>query len=76
MGIDDFINHFMMLLEDTDSIIFNAETEFHELDEWSSFLGLSVIAMVDDIYEVRLNGDDIRKSITINDLYLLIKSRL
>ena len=51
------------------------DTDFKELDEWSSLLALSIIAMVDEEYNVTLKGDDIRNSKTIADLFELVKSK-
>jgi thiol-disulfide isomerase/thioredoxin len=50
--------------------------EFKELEEWSSLTALSVIAMIDEEYDVKIKGDDVRNSQTINDLYEIVKSRL
>ena len=58
-----------MQFDDTDESEFNASTVFHELDEWSSLIGLSVIAMVDEEFEVALNANDMVSSVTIEDLY-------
>ena len=49
--------------------------EYKNLDEWSSLIALSIIAMVDEEYDVALKGDDIRNTVTIEDLYNLVKSR-
>ena len=51
------------------------ETKFRELEEWSSLVALGVIAMVDEEYGVKIKGDDIRNSQTINDIYEIVKSR-
>ncbi|MEO3487857.1 acyl carrier protein [Phocaeicola vulgatus] len=48
---------------------------FKSLDEWTSLAALSVIAMIDDEYEVSINGNDIRNLETIGDLFELIKSK-
>ena len=48
---------------------------FKELDEWSSLIALSVIAMADEEYEVTLKGEDIRTSNTVEDLFNVVKSR-
>jgi acyl carrier protein len=34
---------------------------------------LSIIAMVNDEYDVTIKGDDIRKSTTIEDLFNIVK---
>ena len=75
MEIKDFVENFAMQFDDADSSVFAAETKFKDLDEWSSLLALSIIAMVDDEYQVILRGDDIRSAETINDLFLLVKSK-
>ena len=74
MNIEGFIKNFATQFDNTDSSIFSAETKFRDLDEWSSLLALSIIAMVDDEYHVVLKGDDIRNAETINDLFIRVKS--
>lgn len=76
MELNEFIEHFAEQFDETDITAFQAETKFKELDEWSSLLALSIIAMVDEEYDVRIKGDDIRSSITIKDLFDLVKSRI
>lgn len=68
-NIDEFVALFAELFDDIDVSGFNAETDFRDNDEWSSLIGLSVIAMVDDEFDVTLAGDDIKNSKTIGDIY-------
>lgn len=75
MELNDFIEKFAEQFDETDASEFKAETEFKALEEWSSLMALSVIAMVDDEYDVTLKGDDIRSSETIEDLFNLVKSK-
>ena len=75
MSLKDFIENFANQFDDTDASEFKAETEFKELDEWSSLIALSVIAMVDEEYDVTIKGDDIRNSNTIEDLFNTVKSK-
>ena len=75
MELKDFIANFAEQFEDTDVNDIQATTVFKELDEWSSLLALSVIAMVDDEYDVTLKGDDIRSAVTIEDLFNTVKSK-
>ena len=67
--LEEFVALFAEQFDDTDESEFNANTVFHELDEWSSLIGLSVIAMVDEEFEVALNANDMVSSVTIEDLY-------
>jgi len=76
MDINHFITNFAAQFDDTDIEEFKAETKFREIEEWSSLTALSIIAMVDEEYSVSLKGDDIRTSQTINDLYIIVCSRL
>ena len=76
MEIQDFIQNFADQFDDTDASVFTPETNFKELEEWSSLTALSVIAMIDEEYDVKIKGDDVRNSQTINDLYEIVKSRL
>lgn len=68
-SLDEFVVLFAEQFDDTDASEIKAETVFHDLDEWSSLIGLSVIAMVDEEFEVALKGDDVKSSVTIEDLY-------
>ena len=75
MELKEFIENFANQFDDTDPSEIKAETVFKELDEWSSLIALSVIAMVDEEYDVTIKGDDIRNSITIEDLYNVVVSK-
>lgn len=76
MELKEFIQNFADQFDDTDSSVFTPETKFKELEEWSSLTALSVIAMIDEVYDVKIKGDDVRNSQTVNDLYAIVKSRL
>ena len=75
MELSDFISNFVEQFDDTDANAIKADTVFKDLDEWSSLVALSVIAMVDEVYHVNLKGDDIRQSNTVEDLFNAVKSR-
>jgi acyl carrier protein len=73
MDLQNFIEKFAEQYEETDSNEFKADTEFKKLAGWSSMVALSVIAMIDDEYDITIKGDDIRKSETIEDLFNIVK---
>lgn len=75
MELNEFIEKFAEQFDDTEMSEFKPETEFKALDEWSSLSALSIIAMVDDEYDVTLKGDDIKNAETIEDLFNLVKER-
>lgn len=76
MTLDEFVEHFCDELNDTDINTIDASTEFKKINEWDSLVALSIIAMIDEEFEVRFTGNDMINSITIEDLYKLAISRL
>ncbi len=74
--LNEFQEKFVALFYDTDASLISADTKFRELGEWDSMLALSVIAMADEEYNVQLNGEDIRSSATVSDLYDKVKSKI
>lgn len=76
MEIKDFIQNFADQFEETEASVFTAETVFHDLEEWSSLIALSIIAMVDEEYDVTLKGDEMRAAVTIEDLFNIVKSKM
>ena len=75
MELETFIENFADQFDDTDPSEIKAETVFKELDEWSSLIALSVIAMVDEEYEITIKGDDIRNASTVEDLFNAVKAK-
>ncbi len=73
MEIKDFIEKFAEAVEIDEAL--EASTEFKELDDWSSLAALSVIAMVDEEYDVAIGGKDIRTAKTLEDLFNTIKAK-
>ena len=76
MNLEDFIQNFADQFDDTDASEFKANTVFHELDEYSSLIALSIIAMIDEEYDVSIKGDDMKSAVTIEDLFNIVKSRV
>lgn len=74
--LEEFVVLFAEQFDDTDPSEITATTIFHDLDEWSSLVGLSVIAMVDEEFDVALKGDDVKNSVTVEDLYNHVVSKL
>lgn len=75
MELKEFIEKFAEQFDDTETSEIQADTEYRELDEWTSLTALSVIAMVDEEYDVQLKADEMRKTQTIQELFDLVKSK-
>lgn len=76
MEIKEFVENFAAQFDDTDVSVFSPETRFRDLEEWSSLIGLSIVAMVDEEYDVTLKGDDIKFSNTIQDIFEKVQTKL
>ena len=76
MNIQEFVQNFANLFDETDATEISLSTEFRSLDEWSSLIALSVIAMAIEEYNVKLKGDDMKAAHTVEDLYNVVKSRM
>ena len=75
MDIKSFIANFAEQFEDTDASVFTPETIFRELDEWSSLTALSILAMIDEEYDIQLSPAEMRTTTTIQALFDLVQSK-
>ena len=75
MELQEFINYFAEQFDDLDVSTLTRETKFRDLDEWNSLVALSVIAMIDEEYDVTVKGNDIMGAKTIEDLFKVVLSK-
>jgi acyl carrier protein len=75
MELNEFIQNFAEQFDETDASEIKAETVFHDLDEWSSLIALSLIAMIDEEYDVTIKGDEMRSAVTVEDLFNIVKAK-
>lgn len=75
MDIQTFIQHFIEQLEEPDAVQITASTAFRELDEYSSLLALSIVAMVDEEYNVSIKSADLNSAQTIEDLFNIVMKK-
>ena len=75
MNLEEFVARFAEEFDETPAEQFMADTVFKGLDEWGSLTALSIIAMVDEEFEKRITGADLRSVETIKDLYNLVMSK-
>jgi acyl carrier protein len=76
MDQNQFIKDFELLFDEVEEGTIALETVFRDQDEWSSLIALTLIAMVDENYDVKLTGEDIRESTTVEDIYNKVKNKL
>lgn len=75
MTIQDFEKNFAAQFDNTPEEEIKAHTAFRNLPEWDSLIALSVMAMIDEIYNVKISGDEMRKAQTINELFDIIVAK-
>lgn len=75
MELKKFIMQFANQFDDTDASKITENTNFKELDEWSSLIALSLIAMAKIEYDKTISGTEIRSCNTVKDLFNLIESK-
>lgn len=75
MEIKEFIENFADQFDDTDISEIKPETVMRDLDEWSSMIGLSLLNMADNEYDVKLTFEELRQAITVKDLFDIIEKK-
>ena len=75
MDINSFVTNFAGIFDDTDASLITASTKFRDLEEWNSLVALSLIAMVDEEYQVKLTGEEIKNSTTPEDIFNVINNK-
>ena len=71
MEIQEFIETFAEAIEVDDVDALSAETEFRELEEWSSLSIMLLIAFYNEQFDKQIGDADIKNCTTIHDLYNL-----
>lgn len=74
MGIQNFIEKFAEAIEIEPIESLSADTIFRELDEWDSLAYLSIIAMMDEEYDVQIENADFKQLKTLGDIMNYIEN--
>ena len=69
MEIKEFIKKFADCIEVENVDALSPETRFRDFDEWSSISVMLLIAFMDEEFGKEITLTDIKKAITIQDLY-------
>ena len=75
MEFKEFVADFADQFDDTDASEIQAETKFHDLEEWSSLVAMGVIALAKTQYGKTITGKEIRECVTVEDVFNLIASK-
>lgn len=75
MDLNKFTENFALQFDDTPIEDVKPETVYEDLDEWSSLIALSVIAMVDEEYDVGIGAKEIIGSETVEGLFNTVMAK-
>lgn len=75
MELNEFVANFAEQFDDTDASEIKADTVFHDLDEWSSLSGMSIIALAKTEYGKTITGTELRACVTVEDVFNLIAKK-
>lgn len=75
MELNDFMKNFAYQFDDTDESEIMTDTNFRELDEWCSMIGLSVLNMIEKKYGVKLSFDEMKVANTVEELFDIVSHK-
>ncbi len=75
MEENNFLEHFCSVFDEVEVSDLSMDTNFREIDEWSSLAALGLLAVMEEEYGVTLSNDDIKKSVTIRDIYNIVNNQ-
>ena len=69
--MEEFIQNFYDVFDETDIDQLTPSTKFRELDEWSSLHALATMNMIEQFYGKKISADQMKAMNTMQDLYNL-----
>jgi acyl carrier protein len=75
MGQENFLEQFIAQF-DTEPTGVTMDTDFRDIDGWDSLTALSLISMIDDEYNVKLSGEELKSSKSITDIFNIVKTKV
>ena len=73
--MEEFIKNFANQWDDTEFEVFTPDCVFHDLEEWSSLVGLAILNMIAKKYGVKVAPAELKACVTIKDVYDLVESK-
>ena len=75
MELETFIKSFEEAVEDVEVGSLSGDTVYRSLELWDSLAVLTVIAMVDAEYDLRLKARELKQVETLSELHALLESK-
>ena len=76
MDKEFFLSGLKAQFEDSDSLKLEMHTKFKSMETWDSLTRYSIIAFLDDEYNIILKGDEFNSLNTPNELFDFVKLKL
>jgi acyl carrier protein len=76
MDLQNFIDRLTEIYEDANPETIKPEAKFREIKGYSSLVAYLIIGLANEEFNTNFTAEDLRKSNTINDLFLIIKSKM
>ena len=75
MELNEFVANFAEQFDDTDPSEIQSGTVFRDLDEWSSLVGMGIIALAKTAYGKAITGAELKTCQTVEDVFNLINNK-
>lgn len=76
MNIEEFISAIEEEFDDVEPGTIKPDTQFRQLEGWSSMLALIIIARIDSEYDVTVTAEELAGAQTLTDLYELVNTKV
>ena len=76
MNLNEFIKHFAEQFEDEPLSSFTPATRFRDIEEWDSLHAMTIMAMVNEHYKVKITPEELRNSQTVAEVFEVVKNKL
>lgn len=70
----EFLKNFASIFDEIEDNELTMDTEFKDIDEWSSLTALALLAVIDEEYDVKLTNNDLKNSVTVRDIYNIVNN--
>ncbi|HPC26946.1 MAG: acyl carrier protein [Bacteroidales bacterium] len=70
----EFVKNFASIFDEIEDNELTMDTEFKDIDEWSSLTALALLAVIDEEYDVKLTNNDLKNSVTVRDIYNIVNN--
>ena len=74
--MEEFIKNFAAQWDETEMSEFTPDCVFHDLEEWSSLVGLAILNMIVKKYGVKVAPAELNACVTIKDVFDVVQSKL